>query len=107
MATNDTTAKTPTLEQTRIAMDEIAQKANSLHEICVEAVVQLNTKPEHVEESMRMLDVYLDAARNLAQTIGYIADAHGGCWKGDADKWFMPPTWHRENESTDNHQSAA
>ena len=39
MATNDTTAKTPTLEQTRIAMDEIAQKANSLHEICVEAVV--------------------------------------------------------------------
>lgn len=107
MATIKTAAKSPTPEQTRVAMTEIASMARTIYEINLESIQQLTTNADQIEESMRLLDMYLLSAQNLALTIGYIADAHGATMvRGGAEQWFMPPSYYWETRAAEDREPA-
>jgi len=77
-----------TREQLIMALEEIANQAICMREVCLQAVTS------HGDESVARLEL---AACSIASQIGWIADTHSGAGRlGTAERWMLPPLYHKD-----------
>ena len=75
-------------EQLTCVLEAIAGKADTVQRLCWDALQAVN-QGETAHGSQ-----LLSAAESIVSQIGWLADVHGGDYKGGAKEWMLFPVYH-------------